>query len=244
MDRELLEEHLRRGRSLAEIGRIVGRDPSTVGYWVRRHGLAAVNRDRHAPRGGVDRATLEALVTQGLSTREIAERLGLSQSTIRHWLRQHGLRTVRARRGASGTRGADPDRRVLTCLRHGETEFWLESRGVYRCLRCRSEAVARRRRRLKEILVGEAGGRCEICGYDRYIGALQFHHRDSSSKRFGLSDRGLTRSVAAVRAEASKCVLLCANCHAEVEAGFARLPDGETPGAVPLGVVPQMDIPG
>lgn len=90
-------------------------------------------------------------------------------------------------------------------------------------MRCRSEAVSRRRRRLKEILVAEAGGACGLCGYDRYIGALQFHHRDDANKEFGLGDRGLTRSLDALRAEAAKCILLCANCHAEVEAGIVNV---------------------
>ena len=30
--------------------------------------------------------------------------------------------------------------------------------------------------------------------------------------------------MAIMRDEAKKCVLLCANCHAEVEAGYAKLP--------------------
>jgi transposase-like protein len=220
----ILESYLRRGLSLDAIGRLTGRHPSTIGYWIKRHGLAAVHRDRHAPRGGVDRDTLVALVEEGLSTREIAERIGMSQSTVRHWLRKHQLRTVRARRENSrGVRGVHPDRIELECGRHGLTEFWLEARGIYRCLSCRSEAVARRRRRLKEILVSDAGGSCSICGYDRHIGALQFHHRAGEVKEFGLADRGLTRSLDAVRAEAAKCVLLCANCHSEVEAGIVTL---------------------
>jgi hypothetical protein len=221
---EILESYLRQGLSLEAIGRLTGRHPSTVGYWVKQHGLAAVHRDRHAPRGGVDRDTLATLVEEGLSTREIAGRIGFSQSTVRHWLRKHGLRTVRARRKNSrGVRGVHADRIEMECGTHGLTEFWLEARGIYRCLRCRSEAVARRRRRLKEILVADAGGACSVCGYDRHIGALQFHHREGSAKKFGLSDRGLTRSLAAVRAEAAKCVLLCANCHSEVEAGIVKL---------------------
>ncbi|MGH2822226.1 MAG: helix-turn-helix domain-containing protein [Thermoleophilaceae bacterium] len=224
MEAANLESSLRRGLSLEAIGRLTGRHPSTVGYWVKQHGLAAVHRNRHAPRGGIDRDTLAALVEEGLSTREIAERIGFSQSTVRHWLRKHGLRTHRARRDNSGgVRGVHPDRVPLDCARHGVTDFWLEARGIYRCLRCRSEAVARRRRRLKEILVAEAGGACCICGYDRHIGALQFHHRADEVKEFGLSDRGLTRSLEAVRAEASKCVLLCANCHSEVEAGIVKV---------------------
>jgi hypothetical protein len=83
--------------------------------------------------------------------------------------------------------------------------------------------VSRRRRRLKEILVREAGGRCGICGYDRWVGALQFHHRDGEEKEFGLADRGLTRSLEVVRREAAKCILLCANCHSEVEAGIVKV---------------------
>jgi excisionase family DNA binding protein len=224
VEAEILEAYLRQGLSLQAIGRLTGRDPSTISYWVKRHGLAAVHRDRHAPKGGVERETLAALVEDGLSTREIAQRLGLSQSTVRHWLRKHELRTLRARSGNSrGVRGVDSDRRVMHCRRHGMTEFWLEARGMYRCLRCRSEAVSRRRRRLKEILVADAGGRCSLCGYDRYVGALQFHHREGAVKRFGLGDRGLTRSLDAVRAEAAKCVLLCANCHSEVEAGIVKV---------------------
>jgi transposase-like protein len=223
MDAGVLEAYLREGLSLERIGELTGRHPSTVGYWVKQHGLSAVHRDRHAAKGGIDRETLAALVDAGLTTREIAERLGFSQSTVRHWLRRHGLRTHRAQRPHSnGTRGKDPDRKTMICARHGETLFWLEARGIYRCLRCRSEAVARRRRKLKAILVADAGGRCSLCGYDRYIGALQFHHRDGQTKEFGLADRGLTRSLDAVREEARKCILLCANCHSEVEAGIVR----------------------
>jgi excisionase family DNA binding protein len=225
MEASILESYLRQGLSLERIAAITGRHPSTVGYWVKRHGLSPVHRDRHAPKGGISREALTALVDDGLSTREIADTLGLSQGTVRHWLRKHGLRTHRARRDDShGLRGVDADRAVMDCPRHGTTEFWLEARGIYRCLRCRSEAVARRRRKLKEIVVREAGGACVLCGYDRYIGALQFHHRDGESKQFGLADRGLTRSLDAVRKEAAKCALLCANCHSEVQAGIVRFP--------------------
>jgi len=95
---------------------------------------------------------------------------------------------------------------------------WLESK------RCRTEFVTERRRRVKRILVEEAGGRCRICGYDRYPGALQFHHLDPSTKSFALSVQGVARSLSKARAEVEKCALICANCHAEVEAGLATIP--------------------
>lgn len=49
------------------------------------------------------------------------------------------------------------------------------------------------------------------CGYDSCLGALDFHHRDRSSKEFGLGK--FTGSLARYLAEAEKCDLVCANCH-------------------------------
>jgi 5-methylcytosine-specific restriction endonuclease McrA len=84
-------------------------------------------------------------------------------------------------------------------------------------------AVSIWRRRVKRRLVERAGGACQLCGYDRYDGALQFHHVDPESKEFAISRNGTTRSWAELCAEADKCALLCANCHAEVGAGVIEL---------------------
>jgi hypothetical protein len=84
--------------------------------------------------------------------------------------------------------------------------------------------LSRRRRKVKEILVADAGGRCTVCGYDHHVGVLQFHHRDPAQKRFSLSEAGLARSLERAREEARKCVLLCANCHTELEAGLISIP--------------------
>ncbi len=81
----------------------------------------------------------------------------------------------------------------------------------------------RRRRRVKQILVEEAGGRCRLCGYDRSVAGLHFHHVDPCQKQFGLAHGGMARSIERLRAEARKCVLLCSNCHAEVEAGISSI---------------------
>ena len=72
-------------------------------------------------------------------------------------------------------------------------------------------------------MVEEAGGKCKACGYDRCPAALHFHHLEPAEKAFALSLRGVTRSMKALRAEAAKCVLLCANCHAEVEVGALEI---------------------
>jgi hypothetical protein len=73
------------------------------------------------------------------------------------------------------------------------------------------------------MLVAEAGGCCAICGYDRCVWNLHFHHVDPATKSFQMT-MGSGKSMAAYRAEAMKCVLLCANCHGEVEYGVAASP--------------------
>lgn len=214
MERAWLEEQLAAGRTLEEIGHLVDRHASTVGYWLKKHGLVATNHDRCAPKGGLAREALEPLVSQGLTTRTIARELGVGYSTARYWLCKHGLRASRPPLERPLAREA-----TRRCRTHGETRFVLEGRGYYRCAKCRTARVADHRRRVKRILVQEAGGRCAACGFDSHPAALQFHHVDPSSKRFELSLRGVTRSIAELREEARKCVLLCSNCHALVEVG-------------------------
>jgi transposase len=229
MDRASLEQLLAQGLSLAEIGRRFDRHEATVSCWVEKHGLQAANRDKHAARGGIAREDLEALVEADMSIAQIAEALGRSKATVRHWLGKYGLRTS----GGVGRRSADASRAAreaglaeatLVCPKHGEGEHVRDTRGYFRCRRCRQEAVVRRRRRVKEILVEEAGGRCRLCGYDRCVAALEFHHLDPTMKEFGVAQNGMARSIERLRAEVRKCVLLCSNCHAEVESGFASIP--------------------
>ena len=76
---------------------------------------------------------------------------------------------------------------------------------------------------MRQQLVQEAGGACAICGYDRCTVSLHFHHVDPDSKSFPMTVAS-GKSLASFRAEAKKCVLLCANCHGEVESGLVPSP--------------------
>jgi transposase len=226
MDRVVLQRLLSEGLSLAEIGRRFDRHEATVAYWLKRHDLEAVGRGRHAAKGPLQREEPAAFVKAGLSSSQIAEAVGRSKTTVRHWLREYRLTTQWSNRRVASAAGQR--KLLLRCARHGLTPFIRRSKGGYRCAKCRAEAVSRRRRRVKRLLVDEAGGGCSVCGYDRCIGALEFHHLVPDDKSFSLSHRGVARSLAKARAEASKCALLCANCHAEVEAGLLALASGES----------------
>src|SRR6266581_4089965 len=97
MDRDWLSGCLGDGWSIAAIARATGRDPSTVGYWVNKHGLVSAHSARRAARGGVEEALLRSLVERSLSVREIGTALDRSPGTVRYWLRRYGLQTRPAR---------------------------------------------------------------------------------------------------------------------------------------------------
>ena len=67
-------------------------------------------------------------------------------------------------------------------------------------------------------------GRCAICGYGRCALNLHFHHVDPERKRLELGSH-TGASLTTLLAELEKCVLLCANCHGEVESGLVDSPD-------------------
>jgi len=79
-------------------------------------------------------------------------------------------------------------------------------------------AVRKRRRKVREMALEYRGKKCQRCGYDACLDALEFHHVNSSGKDFSISQRGHTRSWSRIREELDKCVLLCANCHREIHA--------------------------
>ncbi|MET0603190.1 MAG: hypothetical protein ABW167_14485 [Baekduia sp.] len=239
MEREWLARKLEAGASYEAVAREVGCSPSKVSYWASKHGLTSAHTTRHAARGPIDPDAVRALVASGSSIRQIAAQLDRSPTAIRHVLGRLGLQTTAAVRLAEGAaaRAAGESEPILTCPIHGPTRHVGRQDG-FRCGSCRSAHVAERRRRIKRQLIKEAGGACGLCGYDRYPGALQFHHLDPASKVFEISGRGVTRSLDAARAEARKCVLLCANCHAEVERGFADVPVRSEESGLPGSAVP------
>ncbi len=101
------------------------------------------------------------------------------------------------------------------CKIHGITKFIKGKKP--RCSKCAIASNSKCRKRKKEILIREHGGKCQRCGYNKCATALQFHHTDPEVKDFNISDIGRSKSLEKLRYEVKKCILLCANCHAEEE---------------------------
>lgn len=161
----------------------------------------------------------EECLAEGMLLEAIGKQVGKHESTVSHWLKKYGLEAARTKKhSAKGAPSKEETERFLVA--------GLSLREVAHRL---DRSLATIRHWMKE----EAGGKCVLCGYSRCLRALEFHHLDPSAKQFELGYRGCTRSLDALRAEASKCVLLCSNCHAGVEAGITAVPLNSVPDAVP-----------
>jgi hypothetical protein len=77
------------------------------------------------------------------------------------------------------------------------------------------------RNKTKQKAVEYKGGRCSVCGYDRYIGSLQFHHVYPEDKNFIISNLSFNKFDSLVD-ELDKCILVCSNCHGEIHAGLVN----------------------
>lgn len=66
-------------------------------------------------------------------------------------------------------------------------------------------------------LIKDHGGGCQICGYNKNVSALEFHHKEPSTKLFVIDMRSLSnRGEKSLKKELEKCILVCSNCHQEI----------------------------
>ena len=129
------------------------------------------------------------LQKEDFQLKKISNECDLSQTTVRYWLKKYNLKTI------IKIKRSDDKRKKDSVI-----------------------AVARRRKKLKDLSIEYKGGCCQFCGYNKCKNALEFHHIDRKQKEFGISQSGCTRSFAKIKIELDKCVMLCANCHREEHA--------------------------
>lgn len=85
------------------------------------------------------------------------------------------------------------------------------------------KSIGELRNERKKSYIDYCGGKCVICGYNNYQGALHFHHVNPDSKDRTVKLSGNCISWDRAKNELDKCVLLCGNCHSEVHAGVTDL---------------------
>ena len=79
-----------------------------------------------------------------------------------------------------------------------------------------SQATSDFRRNRKLNLIKVCGNQCNLCGYNKVIGALEFHHINPEEKSYGLASMGTCHQLETDLQEIQKCILVCANCHREI----------------------------
>jgi len=149
----------------------------------------------------MERDDIVALIANHHSIRKMAAARGCSQSTIKHWLKVHGLKTATAK--------------ATKCSSCGETDRSLfNERRKTTCKKCWNIYILKRWIRIKWKAIEYKGGACERCGYKNteHYSVYDFHHKHGTEKKFGWP-KLRRQSWSTIKAELDKCELLCSNCH-------------------------------
>ena len=91
------------------------------------------------------------------------------------------------------------------------------------CKNCTTIETTKRQRAVKQKAVNYLGGKCSICNYDKYTGALEFHHINPAEKDFNIAELKLS-SFERIKPELDKCLLVCSNCHREIHGKIIEIP--------------------
>ena len=89
-----------------------------------------------------------------------------------------------------------------------------------------SKNVANFIRRRKSNLIKVFHSKCCICGFDKYQEALEFHHVNPEEKEFQIGGGNtIIKALDKQLQELKKCILVCANCHRGIHAGYIEVPE-------------------
>lgn len=150
----------------------------------------------------MNKEVLQNCISRGLSIHKIAKELDVSFTTIRHWLKHHELETQPIIKNY-----------LCSCGETNPAQFYQKRKTL--CKSCFNEQLIQSWRDNKVRALKHRGGCCSRCGYKKYIGALEFHHRTPTSKECAW-DKMCRWTWNRIVAEIDKCDILCANCHREV----------------------------
>lgn len=147
----------------------------------------------------MNKEQLELRISEGFSQKRLANYFNVSTGTITYWLTKFKLSTINKKNNK----------------KHSYSNNFGLTEKEYKKL-INSELISKKRKEFKLYAISYLGGKCEKCGYNKCVAALEFHHLDPKEKEFALSDyRKLFKEKVLINKELDKCMLLCANCHRE-----------------------------
>ncbi len=159
---------------------------------------------------------LEKCVSLNMSQRDIAKDSKMSQTTVKYWMKKYGLQSTKKQFGFE----FDPDKKFCpNCkLVLDRIMFYKRTNGnsTTNCKICLNIVTVNRQRKLKQQCLDYKGNKCNRCGYNKCVNAMEFHHMNPDEKDFNISRIKLLKFTDIVKQELDKCELLCSNCHREV----------------------------
>lgn len=121
----------------------------------------------------MDKNRLSQLVDTGMTLREIASAGNVSYTTVRYWMKVYGLSPQHRVK-------AKMNRRCARCGESDRSKFYRSVGSL--CGKCENEDAMKRQKETRKRIVDYLGGKCVICGYDKYIVALDPHHLNPKEK--------------------------------------------------------------
>lgn len=160
----------------------------------------------------IEKSLFEELVKEGLSSKMIAERLKVSWSYAKKALLRYGLKT----RSTVNNKFCKICGKVLV----GRQSLYCSHECKRKSLKLNEKSYTYLKKRglqRKISFIQKLGGKCSICGYNKNLSALVFHHLNPDEKRLSLDMRAFSGNrYELIEEEVDKCILLCSNCHMEL----------------------------
>lgn len=180
----------------------------------------------------MEKSTLVSLIRLNYSSHDISKETNKSQTTVRYWLKKYKLKTkIPFYQGGNKKKWSKRSKIKCSCCGKDKSikHFYAKPNGYHtHCKECLKDNVTKRQQAFKIKCVEYKGGECVCCGYKKYIGALEFHHRNPKQKDFEISRSVRNGFNEKVKKELDKCELVCSNCHKEIHAGLREIPENKT----------------
>ncbi|SOK58648.1 g371 [Yersinia phage fHe-Yen9-04] len=193
-----------------------------------------------------DLEIVKSLAENGTNILEIAKCLGVCKNTARRILSNNNIKIIKKKKPINKSPSKSLKKNPqfikkeskflidggITCSKHNIKYIFNEKKKIYECKGCNVEYVNNHRRKKKQMTVDYKGGKCQVCGYNKCLAALDFHHINPLEKDFNISTKFI--SFEKMKSELDKCILLCSNCHREFHDGkldltkiIGRLPESD-----------------
>lgn len=157
----------------------------------------------------MNKETLQNLIENGYSQRELATELNVSHSTIKYWLNKLELKTSKELFNKNNT----DEKKCSRCKKDKNKKLFYNNCTF--CKKCSHDYKIDKNRKRKISFINLFGGECKRCKLkleDTIPSVFEFHHVDPKQKDPNIV--GFVRkNINLTLEELKKCILVCANCH-------------------------------